>query len=69
MTDSIKNVFIILLYPENLRMVLHMLCLLVKTDILFKQIRGLKHKISLGNRAYRIQHTQNMIKSLVPNFY
>ena len=29
MTDSIKSVFIIFLYPENLRRVLHMLCLLV----------------------------------------
>ena len=37
--------------------------------ILFMQIRRLKLKISLGNRAYRIQYTQIMIKSLVPNFY
>ena len=41
-----------------------------KTAILFMQIRGIKKiKISLGNRAYRIQHTQIIIKSLVHNFY
>ena len=37
--------------------------------ILFMQIRQLKRKISLGNRVYRIQHAQIMLKSLVPNFY
>ena len=40
------------------------------TAILLMQIRGLKtYKISLGNRAYRIQHTQIMKRSLIPNFY
>ena len=33
------------------------------------KLDGQEPKIPLGNRVYRIQHTQNRLKSLVPNFY
>ena len=33
------------------------------------KLDGQELKISLGNRVYRIQHTQIRLKSLVPRFY
>ena len=37
--------------------------------ILLCKLDGQELKIPLGNRVFRIQHTQIRLKSLVPNFY
>ena len=37
--------------------------------ILFMQLGSQDLKIPLGNRVFRIQHTQIKLKSPVPNFY